>query len=74
MVFLFAVGASVPFAHVDTDSVNWACFMCLGLGILVQQREGKKNGKKNKPPVSQQLQKLSFPRILSDCDEKFSKR
>lgn len=50
--FLFAVGASVPFAHVDTDSVNWACFMCLGLGILVQQREGEKNGKKNIPGLT----------------------
>lgn len=35
--------------------------------------EGKKSCQKN-IPVSQQLQKPFFPRILSDCDEKFSER
>lgn len=33
--------------HVGTDSVRRVCVMCLGLGILGQQREEKKNCKEN---------------------------
>lgn len=57
MWFICAGGASVPLAqlvivHVGIDSVNWVCVMCLGLGILVQQREEKKNCKKNIPGLT----------------------
>lgn len=38
-----------------------------------EERKKRESCQKN-IPVSLRLQKLPFPRILSDCDEKFSER
>lgn len=40
------IAVSQP-VHVGIDSENRVHVMCLGLGILVQQREEKKNCKEN---------------------------
>ena len=48
----FTTNTSSQCVHEGIDSVNGLCAMCLGLGILVQQREEKKNCEKNIPGLT----------------------
>lgn len=51
----------------------WCVLRVQVRGFQYSRGRGKRIVRRTSP-VSQQLQKLCFPRILSDCDEKFSKR